>query len=189
MGRKPVLEGGKRDEIIDAATKLFFEKGFEGTSIRMIQREVGSEIGLFYYYFKSKDEVYNIVMDRFLKKYDVQYRNAIDSNEDVKFILLNFFKTVQHAVKGFQENCASNVHWSIRRAIRESSLERMCPYIRECLDILENNGYPITSIPLDKLAVVLSYGIGGIIVQRGEELSDRDMMNTINLLLGSHMND
>ena len=41
MARKAVLEGGKRDEIIDAATELFFENGYEATSVRMIMDKVG----------------------------------------------------------------------------------------------------------------------------------------------------
>lgn len=30
------------------------EDGFEGTSIRKIMNEAGAEVGLFYYYFKSR---------------------------------------------------------------------------------------------------------------------------------------
>ena len=33
MSRKPVLEGGKRDEIMDAALELFFEKGYDATAL------------------------------------------------------------------------------------------------------------------------------------------------------------
>lgn len=41
----------KKKQIVEAALKLFFEKGYEGTSIRMIQNKVESPVGLFYYYF------------------------------------------------------------------------------------------------------------------------------------------
>ena len=51
MARKPVLEGGKKDEIIAAATQLFFTEGFEGTSVRKILGMVNGEIGMFYHYF------------------------------------------------------------------------------------------------------------------------------------------
>ena len=69
MARKPVLTGGKRDEIIDTATKLFFENGYEATSVRMIMNEVGGEIGMFYHYFKSKDMLFEQVVERFFKNY------------------------------------------------------------------------------------------------------------------------
>ena len=48
----------KKKQIVEAALKLFFEKGYEGTSIRMIQNKVESPVGLFYYYFESKDAVF-----------------------------------------------------------------------------------------------------------------------------------
>jgi hypothetical protein len=41
MSRKPIIDGGKRDEIISAAMELFFEKGYEETSIRGILDVVG----------------------------------------------------------------------------------------------------------------------------------------------------
>ena len=41
MARKAILEGGKRDEIIAAATTLFFTEGFESTSVRKILDRVG----------------------------------------------------------------------------------------------------------------------------------------------------
>ena len=43
MARKAILESGKRDEIIAAATQLFFTEGFEGTSVRKILGMVGGE--------------------------------------------------------------------------------------------------------------------------------------------------
>ncbi len=64
MPGKTVMQGGKRDEIIDAALKLFFERGYEATTVRMIQRAVGSEVGLFYYYFKNKDDLFDKVWGR-----------------------------------------------------------------------------------------------------------------------------
>ena len=75
MARKPVLEGGKRDEIIDAATQLFFTEGFEGTSVRMILGRVGGEVGMFYHYFSSKEELFDIVVDRFFRQYALDFES------------------------------------------------------------------------------------------------------------------
>ena len=60
MARKAVLEGGKREEIITAAEQLFFTEGFEKTSVRMILEKVGGEVGMFYHYFKSKEELFDV---------------------------------------------------------------------------------------------------------------------------------
>ena len=82
MARKAVLTGGKRDEIIDIAMKLFFENGYEATSVRMIMNEVGGEIGMFYHYFKSKDMLFDQVVESFFKKYREKFEAMLMSCEN-----------------------------------------------------------------------------------------------------------
>ena len=47
----------RREQILDAAIRIFCEKGFAGTTIRDIAREVGVTEGLLYHYFESKDQL------------------------------------------------------------------------------------------------------------------------------------
>ncbi|MHB8896917.1 MAG: TetR/AcrR family transcriptional regulator [Candidatus Geothermincolia bacterium] len=53
---------GKRASIIDEATRLFAEKGLEGTTIREISSGSGAGLGLITYYFKDKNDILNSVM-------------------------------------------------------------------------------------------------------------------------------
>ncbi|MBK5896839.1 TetR/AcrR family transcriptional regulator [Catonella massiliensis] len=55
----------RRKEIIETAGKLFEEKGYEQTQVQDIVNEIGVAKGLFYYYFKSKDEVMEELADRY----------------------------------------------------------------------------------------------------------------------------
>ncbi len=59
----------RRNELMDAAEQLFAEKGYEHTSASDIIRKVGVAQGTFYYYFKSKDEILNAVIDRYIERY------------------------------------------------------------------------------------------------------------------------
>lgn len=59
----------RRNELMDAAEQLFVEKGYEHTSASDIIRKVGVAQGTFYYYFKSKDEILNAVIDRYIERY------------------------------------------------------------------------------------------------------------------------
>ena len=54
----------RRNEIIETAGKLFEEKGYEQTQVQDIVNEIGVAKGLFYYYFKSKDEVMEELAER-----------------------------------------------------------------------------------------------------------------------------
>lgn len=55
----------RRNEILDAAEKLFHTKGYEKCTINDILKEVGIAKGTFYYYFKSKKEVLNAIVSRY----------------------------------------------------------------------------------------------------------------------------
>nr|WP_300006272.1 TetR/AcrR family transcriptional regulator [Tissierella sp.] len=54
----------KRNEILDAAEILFTAKGYEKCSVNNILEKVGIAKGTFYYYFKSKEEVLDSIIDR-----------------------------------------------------------------------------------------------------------------------------
>lgn len=52
----------KRDEILIQAANLFRKKGFSGTSMQDIARDVGILKGSIYYYFNSKNEIFREVL-------------------------------------------------------------------------------------------------------------------------------
>jgi AcrR family transcriptional regulator len=54
----------RKSEIIDAAEKLFSEKGFEAATVNDILSAVAIAKGTFYYYFKSKEEVLDAIIQR-----------------------------------------------------------------------------------------------------------------------------
>lgn len=54
-----------REQIVEAADRLFYERGFEHTSFAEIAQAVGISRGNFYYHFKAKDEILSaVVMQR-----------------------------------------------------------------------------------------------------------------------------
>lgn len=52
-----------RARIVDAAIELFYKKGFANTSFAEIARRAGVPKGNFYFYFPSKDDILNAVID------------------------------------------------------------------------------------------------------------------------------
>jgi TetR/AcrR family transcriptional regulator, transcriptional repressor for nem operon len=51
-----------RQQIVEAADRLFYERGFEATSFADIAAAVGLSRGNFYYHFKTKDEILQSVI-------------------------------------------------------------------------------------------------------------------------------
>lgn len=54
--------GGTRARILEVASVLFAERGFEGLSIADLAAEVGISNGLVYYHFKDKQTLYETVV-------------------------------------------------------------------------------------------------------------------------------
>lgn len=189
MARKAVRDGGKRDDIIHSALNLFFEKGYEGTSIRAIMTEAGAEIGLFYYYFYSKDEIFDLVVQQFVEGYRAGFDNAYDRGvADPHMALSIFFEFVRTATLEFRKKYAGKLHWAVRRAIREKALEIMEPYLEKIIDLLVESGMPKPPLERKVLAIMLTHGVGSTILHTDTEEQLKlfpEMKKAVHLLLGS----
>ncbi len=56
------------DKILEAADQLFGELGFEAASTRLIAERSGTNKALIHYHFKSKDELFGVVLDRYYER-------------------------------------------------------------------------------------------------------------------------
>ncbi|MGF7048085.1 AcrR family transcriptional regulator [Paenibacillus sp. DS2015] len=70
----------RRNEILDTAEMLFFTKGYTRTTVNDVLQAIGIAKGTFYYYFKSKEEVMDAVVMRFIDA-GVVAAKRIASNE------------------------------------------------------------------------------------------------------------
>ncbi|HMK46562.1 MAG TPA: TetR/AcrR family transcriptional regulator [Methanocella sp.] len=59
----------RKRELLRAAEELFRDNSYEKTSVSDIVKKVGVAQGTFYYYFKSKDDVLNAVIDHYIDMY------------------------------------------------------------------------------------------------------------------------
>ncbi|WP_166241361.1 TetR/AcrR family transcriptional regulator [Paenibacillus turpanensis] len=56
----------RKNEILDAAQLLYGTKGYQQTSVSDIVKQIGVAQGTFYYYFKSKEEAADALIERHL---------------------------------------------------------------------------------------------------------------------------
>ncbi|TWH45081.1 TetR/AcrR family transcriptional regulator [Sporomusa sp. KB1] len=66
MARPPQDPQLRITEILNAAEPLFYSKGYQETSISDIVTSMGVAHGTIYYYFKSKEEILEALLERYL---------------------------------------------------------------------------------------------------------------------------
>ncbi|UNK20690.1 TetR/AcrR family transcriptional regulator [Paenibacillus sp. N3/727] len=71
----------RRNEILDTAEMLFFSKGYAKTTVNDMLQAIGIAKGTFYYYFKSKEEVMDAVVMRFIDEGVEAAKQIAMSNE------------------------------------------------------------------------------------------------------------
>ena len=64
----------RKNELLDGAQKLFVEKGYAKTTVNDILNVHGLSKGVFYYYFKSKEEVMDAIIQRMVDDMAVHAR-------------------------------------------------------------------------------------------------------------------
>lgn len=57
----------RRQELIETAKELFMTQGYEQTAVGDIVKKIGVAQGLFYYYFRSKQEIFLEVINQFME--------------------------------------------------------------------------------------------------------------------------
>lgn len=170
MSRKPVAEGGKRDEIVVAALALFLTQGYDGTSVRGIMNRAGGEVGLFYYYFKNKDDVFDSVLDRFFAHYDADFAAIVaHGRRNPCRVMQDFFEYMERETAKFRAQYADKMHRTVRWAIREHTLTLIEPYLEQIVEIQSNYYGVAPALEPTVAALYLTHGVGSYILHEDWE--------------------
>jgi AcrR family transcriptional regulator len=84
----------KRTEIIQAAFKVFSEKGYHPTRVADITTELGIGYGLFYHYFQNKLDIFSQIIDRLIERIKEEVVSEIEVIPDTREEFLDQIKRV-----------------------------------------------------------------------------------------------
>ncbi len=94
------MERDRKKQIIESALKVFCEKGYESTTINDITKKAKCSHGLFYHYFKTKQEIYQAILEDekkgLSKKLSLKLLKIDDYVEKLRFILEETFYKVKN---------------------------------------------------------------------------------------------
>jgi AcrR family transcriptional regulator len=71
----------RKQEYIDTAIDLFVQKGYSKTTVQEIIDVMGASKGAFYHYFKSKEDIINVIIEGEINKYETVMREIAAKKE------------------------------------------------------------------------------------------------------------
>jgi AcrR family transcriptional regulator len=87
---------GNRQRIVEAADELFYRRGYNQTSFQDISDSTGIPRGNFYYYFRTKDEILNAVVDARLAELSIMLKQCDVDTDDPRERLLRFSNMLEY---------------------------------------------------------------------------------------------
>ena len=145
---KKTKEGAEK-KIVDAARKLFTEKGYDAVKTRDIAKEAGINLALLNYYFRSKENLFEIIMKenmgRFMevitgivnneetsleKKIEMLVANYIEIlsvNPDMPLFVISNAKIDDHRMKLREKFLGSYFMKQIQQAMKEGKIANINP--------------------------------------------------------------
>lgn len=129
------------EKIIAAARKLFTQKGFSATKTRDIAEEAGINLALLNYYFRSKQNLFQIIIEeKFNQLFGVinpilsnseisleekietlvtNYTNMLLGNDDLPLFVLSEIKTNEFLIKRVRQNAEILSNPVIEKQLKE----------------------------------------------------------------------
>jgi AcrR family transcriptional regulator len=171
----------RRKELVEAAEKLFRENGWEQTSVSDIVRKVGVAQGTFYYYFKSKDEVLDAVLEHYLKDHleravrEILSDDSIDAMQKLQRIVnatLTFQKEDRNLIEFLHADRNMVSHQKYMVKVRDVFV----PLITEALEEGIREGFFTISYPretVELLLVMFAYLHDSVALSHPEEEYER----------------
>jgi AcrR family transcriptional regulator len=111
-----------KTRILDAAKRLFAQKGFEATSVRQICEEAGANVALVSYHFGGKEKLLYAIFDRVFSREDLYAE--IDAIKDPVERLSRLVEGFLHFAHQEKEVLAILMHEILRKTDRHNALGR-----------------------------------------------------------------
>jgi len=155
----------RRQELIGIALKQFLENGYEKTSIRSILKEANGEIGMFYHYFKSKNEIYEAALENYNEKYIAKVTEIVNaSGLSFEKKLNQIFSGLSGSISEYSLMYTESVNSEIMTVLLSRTLYEMVPLFESIiLDGMKKNNLtpPVPNTHL--LSQFILFGISAII--------------------------
>ena len=170
----------KKQDIVRAATLLFADQGFDGTTTFQISKDAGITEPVIFYYFKTKDELFTSIIASafetfFARLGDLPQNTGTEFEKIANLIALHFdiVKEMPDEMYLALSACPARLketdHICHKNILEVRS--RLKQYLTDCLETGMATGefYPV---PLDATVNLIRSMITGLMRQRGLKFED-----------------
>jgi AcrR family transcriptional regulator len=151
----------RKMEIIDMAQNLFYLKGYDKTSVNEIIEKLGIAKGTFYYYFKSKEEILDVVVNRFIAiltslANEILQSSEINAYEKLKRILVQQANSTPEEFKILEQlHKIQNVDMHQKMIVE--AVKQYAPVLSEVIEQGIHEGIFHTNYPLQAVEFFIAY--------------------------------
>jgi AcrR family transcriptional regulator len=106
------------EELIDIAEQLFIKRGYEETPVSDIVKKANVAQGTFYYHFKTKDDILNALVQRYIRELETMVKKNIENKEynaiqklvGIYIDIVNFGQSRKHLLNYLHEEKNARLH-------------------------------------------------------------------------------
>lgn len=182
----------RKAELIEVATKLFFENGYRDTTVRDIIAAIHGSQGMFYHYFNSKDDIYRAALDHYITIYinelhTIFYNDNVPIPQKLVLILTKVKQTFNRSVEVMsQSDSAENLQFvlELKSRIVQGIVDPIQHIIEQLIELNMVDKENIANQDTHTAAVYIAHGIYGIMnmkFEMGEKCPKRD--ENMNMML------
>ena len=180
----------RKNEILNTAQELFFTKGYKQTSVESIIKKVGVAKGTFYYYFKSKEDLLDKLVNRMTDKIQIEIKkivkktdlDAISKLEKAYSVAGNIKLENIHLIKLMLKILYKKDNLILRHKVYKSNVELVVPEFAIIIEQgvkekLFNTPYPYEAARLFfELGSILGDAMSKLLLELEEKPENMDKM-------------
>ncbi|MEA4925677.1 MAG: TetR/AcrR family transcriptional regulator [Syntrophomonadaceae bacterium] len=183
MSRTVKSPDERRQELLGIGLELFMKHGSVGFSIKDVVKQAGVATGLFYYYFKSKEEYIEEALNSYIIGniggiLEVISAESFSIAQRVRCGLVEFWKHMEHMAPFMREDALQSPQHHI---LMDKALKRLQPAMQDLIEQGNRAGLFHAFSPALTASFVL-HGLSGVL-HSSMELNEENKKSTEKMLL------
>lgn len=148
----------RKQEILDAAMRTFYEKGYEKTSIADIAKALGVAQGLCYRYFPSKEALFDNAIEQYAEELVNAFSIPLDSD---KLTLKEIIETMPVMAESENDNYYKTLHVVENKKFHDQLTLKVCEKLSKIVTKLLEHAKEKGEININDVQTAASFCVYG----------------------------